>query len=122
LRDVTHALRVRVLAPFVVRVHWLAERLGSSTGRPMGTEPAHDAVADLVKHDDADRLGRMRYLYGQPLDNPGLYDLVINTEKDDVDGAVEATVALARRPSFETTPASTRRVVDFLLRRSFASP
>jgi cytidylate kinase len=103
LRGIPHVLRVRVIAPFEMRVRRLAE-VAESTGR--------DAVSDFLRRDDADRAGRMRYLYDQDIDDPRLYDLVISTANGDLEGAAAIIVLLARRPALQTTGAGKRLLAD----------
>lgn len=97
LRDVAHVIRVRVMAPF----HERARRLGglvspSVSGRGARGMGSH-AIDQLLRRDDADKRGRMRYLYDCDLDDPLLYDLVIANSRGDFEGAAEAIALLARR-------------------------
>src|SRR5437870_9915500 len=59
LRGVPHALRVRLIAPFEHRVKQWIKRTAEMTGET----PTHRAAADFVRRDDAEKAGRMRYLY-----------------------------------------------------------
>src|SRR4030095_14246963 len=77
LRGIPHVLRVRVMAPFDVRV----KRLGKKLAGPMGEQTNPRTVTELVRRDDAEKAGRMRYLYEVGITDPALYDLVINTEQ-----------------------------------------
>jgi len=76
LRGIPHVLRVRVMAPFDVRVKRLAKKLAG----PMGEQTNPRTVTELVRRDDAEKAGRMRYLYEVSITDPSLYDLVINTD------------------------------------------
>lgn len=108
LRGVPHVLRVRVTAPFEVRVRRLVERLPAEVGESADRR----AVAEMVRRDDTGKAGRMRYLYDVDLRDPALYDLVINTEKLTVEAAVEALAGLARSAAVAPTDASRRLVSD----------
>src|SRR5437660_7294103 len=77
LRGVPHALRVRLIAPFEHRVKQWIKRTAEMTGET----PTHRAAADFVRRDDAEKAGRMRYLYEVDIADPMLYELIINTEK-----------------------------------------
>ena len=77
LRGVSHVLRVRVMAPFDIRV----KRLGTKLAGPMGEQASPRTVTEMVRRDDTEKAGRMRYLYEVDVVDPALYDLVINTEK-----------------------------------------
>jgi cytidylate kinase len=97
LRGIAHVLRVRVVAPFEVRVGRLAERLTTETGRSPALAAAHDAAADLVRRDDRDKVGRMRYLYDRDIDDPELYDLFVNTERLSVESSAEILALAVQR-------------------------
>ncbi|MCI0547800.1 MAG: cytidylate kinase family protein [Candidatus Rokubacteria bacterium] len=113
LRGVPHVLRVRVMAPFDVRVKRVSRKFASQAAEQ--TTPR--TVTELVRRDDAEKLGRMRYLYEVDIRDPQLYDLVINADKVPVDASVEVIAHLARRPEMATTEAGAQLVAD----RSLAS-
>jgi hypothetical protein len=66
----------------------------------------------MIRRDDTERAGRMRYLYEVDLSDPALYDLVINTENLAIGTAVELVVAAVGRPDLQTTPAGAQLVAD----------
>ena len=113
LRGISHHLRVRVMAPFELRV----KRLGAKLAGPMGEKTSPRTVMEMVRRDDTERTGRMRYLYEVDLADPALYDLVINTEKLTIGAAVELVTCIMGRPELETTAAGAQLVAD----RSLAS-
>jgi cytidylate kinase len=113
LRGISHHLRVRVMAPFELRV----KRLGAKLAGPMGEKTSPRTVMEMVRRDDTERTGRMRYLYEVDLADPALYDLVINTEKLTIGAAVELVACIMTRPELETTPTGAQLVAD----RSLAS-
>lgn len=105
LRNVSHALKVRIMAPFEVRVR-----------RVMGREKlTHKAAASKVRDYDREMAGRIDYLFGLDWTSPENYDLVINTETDAWQFYVDLLAAAARHPRFQTTPDSTQRVKDLSL-------
>ena len=108
LRGVPHALRVRVIAPFDLRV----KRLGKQLAGPMGETTNPRTVHDMARRDDMEKLKRMRYMYEVDLRDPALYDLVINTEKLSIDTAVELLCGVLQRPEMVTTPAGQQLVAD----------
>ncbi len=67
LRGIPHVLRVRVMAPFDVRVKRLTKKLAG----PMGEQTNPRTVSELVRRDDAEKAGRMRYLYEVGITDPG---------------------------------------------------
>lgn len=108
LRGVAHALRVRVIAPFELRVRRVTEKMG---GR-MGETVDYRTTADMVRRSDQEKFGRMRYLYDVDWGDPALYDLVLNTERVSVEAAVDVLASLVRRPELATTEASRQAVRD----------
>jgi cytidylate kinase-like protein/BON domain-containing protein len=102
-----------VMAPFEVRVKRLAAKLAGS----MGEKTSPRTVMEMIRRDDTERAGRMRYLYEVDLADPALYDLVINTDKLTVPTAVEMLVGAVERPELRTTEAGAQLVAD----RSLAS-
>jgi len=108
LRGVPHTLRVRVMAPFELRVKRLTEKLSTQTGDQVTSR----GVAQMVRRDDDQRSARMRYLYESDLRDPALYDLVLNTERLTSEAAVEALAGLLARPELSTTPRAAQLVAD----------
>ena len=106
LRGIPHVLRIRVIAPLEQRVkHWI-RRTGETTRET--PNPRH--AADFVRRDDAEKAGRMRYLYEVDIADPNLYDIVINTEKLKCEAVVEMVERAVNRLEMATTEAG-RRVV-----------
>ncbi|PYM20644.1 MAG: hypothetical protein DMD81_01495 [Candidatus Rokuibacteriota bacterium] len=100
LRAIPHVFRVRAIAPFDQRVkNWVKHAAAA------GEKPSQRAAADFVRRDDAEKSGRMRYLYEVDLDDASLYEVVINVEKLPYQAAVEMIEAVVRRPEMATTPA-----------------
>jgi len=108
LRGISHHLRLRIMAPFETRVKRLAAKLAG----PMGEKASPRTVMEMIRRDDTERAGRMRYLYEVDLSDPALYDLVINTENLTVPTAVEFVVGAVGRPDLQTTPAGAQLVAD----------
>jgi len=106
LRGIPHVLRVRLIAPFEHRVKLWIKRTTELTGET----PNQRGAADFVRRDDSEKKGRMRYLYEVDIDEPTLYDLIINTEKLPQDAVVETIERIARHPHLATTDAG-RKIV-----------
>jgi cytidylate kinase len=106
LRGIPHVLRVRVIAPFETRVKRWIKRTAEMTGET----PTQRAAADLVRRDDVEKNGRMKYLYEVDLADPMLYDLTVSSERLPYDAAVEMTETAVRRPEMATTDAARRTV------------
>ena len=111
LRGIPHVLRVRVIAPFEQRVRQWIKR----TAEVAGETPNQRAAADLLRRDDSEKAGRMRYLYEVDLADPALYDVVINSEKLRYEAAIEMIEHVVRRPEMATTDAARRIVASRVL-------
>ena len=101
LRGVPHALRARLVASFEHRVKQWVRR----TTEMAGETPSQRAAAHFVRRDDAEKAGRMRYLYEVDIADPTLYELIVNTEKLPYDAVVEMLAGVVRRPELATTDA-----------------
>jgi cytidylate kinase len=111
LRGIPHVLRVRVIAPFEHRVRQWIKR----TAEVGGEAPNQRAAADLLRRDDSEKSGRMRYLYEVDIADPALYDLVLNSEKLRHEAAIEMIERAVRRPEMATTDAARRVVASRVL-------
>jgi cytidylate kinase len=105
LREVTHALRVRIMAPVEVRVRRVMAR----------DKLDHQMAKAKVKDYDRELAGRIEYLFGVDWSLPEHYDIVLNTEADTFPFYVDLLVAAARHPRYQPTPESLRRVADLSL-------
>ena len=74
--------------------------------------PTHRAAADFVRRDDAEKAGRMRYLYEVDISDPNLYELIVNVEKLPYDAVVEMLAGLVRRPEVATAEEGRRLVAS----------
>jgi len=105
LRDVSHALRVRIMAPFDVRVRRVMEQ----------EQLDHKAAAAKVRNYDRELSGRIDYLFGLDWTLPENYDLVINTGNDAWEFYTDLLVSAARHRQYRLTPDSQQRVRDLSL-------
>ena len=106
LREVPHAICVRVCAPFEVRKHRMMERLGSADGEGVAEEirvndEAHGAI--MKRHFDLDWV------------HPEHYDLVLNTKRVAVQECVSEVLALSRAAQFAETDSSRGKLADLAL-------
>jgi len=108
LRGIPHVIRVRVMAPVDLRVKRVVKKLAGQ----MGEQTNQRTVVDMVRRDDTEKSGRMRYLYEVDVRDSSVYDVVINTEKLSVESAVDMIAGLARRPELVTTPQGAQLVAD----------
>ncbi len=105
VRDVSHALKVRIMAPVAVRVR-----------RVMAQEQLdHKASAAKVRTYDREMSGRIDYLFGLDWTLPENYDLVINTGNDAWAFYTDLLVTAARHPQYQPTLESLQRIRDLSL-------
>jgi len=105
VRDVQHALRVRIMAPVEVRVR-----------RVMVQDQLDQKAATAkVRAYDREMSGRIDYLFGVDWTRPEHYDLVLNTSDDTWEFYTDLLVAAARHPRFQPTPESRQKVRDLSL-------
>ncbi len=107
LRGITHVLRVRVIAPFDIRVKRVLKKMAGQ-----GETVDLRTTTEMVRRSDREKSGRIRYLYDVDWGDPALYDLVINTEILTVEAAVELIRGILRRPELAATDASRQAVRD----------
>jgi len=103
--DVSHLLRVRVIADLDERVESEARRQNI---------PLEQARRQL-KHDDEERQRWALFLYGIDIVEPSLYDLVVNVSAMSVDDAAQLIAMAARLPCYQTTEDSLGKVGDLAL-------
>jgi cytidylate kinase len=106
LREVPHAVCVRVCAPFEVRQQRMMERLG--------TKDAQKVAAEIRDNDEA-HAAIMRRHFSVDFSDPEQYDLVLNTQRMSVAECVAQVLQLARSPLFVETPASRQKLEDLAL-------
>lgn len=105
LKDVGHALKVRIIAD-------LDDRISLEMEREKITE---DTARRILKKDDQERHKWAMALYGMDTADPTLYDLVIHIRKISVDDAVDLITHTAKLPHFRTTPESEQALDDLVL-------
>jgi len=105
VRDVQHALKVRIMAPVEVRVR-----------RVMAQDHLDQKAATAkVRAYDREMAGRIDYLFGVDWTRPENYDLVLNTQDDAWDFYTDLLVVAARHPRYRPTPESLQKVRDLSL-------
>lgn len=105
LPDISHVVRVRLIAPLEFRIRMLRERSGMNEAEAS----AH------VRTVDRQREKWTRFLYGVDWLDPHLYDLCINLRTLDVDDAAELVATASRAAKFQPTEASRMAMADLLL-------
>ncbi len=105
LRDVSHALKVRIMAPFDVRVKRVMEQ----------DQVDQRTATARVRAYDRELSARIDYLFGLDWTLPEHYDLVINTGKDAWEFYTDLLVWAARHPRYQPTPESRQWIRDLSL-------
>ena len=104
LRQVRHALRVRITAPEYLRVRYLENQRGLTPD-----------TGELIRQSDRERASRVRFLYHASWDDPLHYDLVLNAERLDVPAAVRILQTSLQVERLTPTPTSLAEVTDLSL-------
>ena len=100
LRDIPHVVRVRVCAPFELRVRRMMERLG--------TDNRGAVESEIALSEEAHTAITRRHFHVNWRDAEH-YDLVLNTERLSVDECVAELDHALAQPRFQETPESVRR-------------
>jgi cytidylate kinase len=108
LRGLPHVLRVRITASIDLRV----KRLAAKMAGPMAEQASRRTVMEMIRRDDRDKAGRMRYLYDVDIRAAALYDLVISTDTLSMAATVEMIAGVMHSPAVQTTEASAQLIAD----------
>jgi cytidylate kinase len=106
LREVPHAVCVRICAPFEVRKRRMMERVGS-------TDEAK--IADEIQQNDQAHTEIMRRNFQVSWADAENYDLVLNTERVSVQECVDRVLGLVKSPEFAETDESRHQLQDLAL-------
>jgi|1185.fasta_scaffold04435_2 cytidylate kinase len=106
LREVPHALSVRVCAPFELRKTRMMKRLATDD---------EERVADEIRTNDEAHTAIMRRHFGVQWTEPEHYDIVLNTKRVSVGECVAEVLTLARGSQFGETAASRQKLDDLAL-------
>ena len=102
VRDVAHALKVRIIADMEDRVQLVMKRDGIS----------RKAAQRFIERIDKERSKWSQQLYGIDSADPKLYDLVIHIKKIQVECAVDIICHTARLERFQASEESRRMLED----------
>jgi cytidylate kinase len=105
VKNISHVLKVRIIANLEDRVRLEIEREGVTRA-----EALH-----LLKKDDEERRRWSQYLYGTDTRDSSLYDLVIHINQLGVDDAVDIICHTASLKDFQATPESKKAMEDLML-------
>ncbi len=105
VKNVPHALKVRVLSDMEDRVRLEMERKNIDA----------DKARRLLEKDDKERRNWSLDLYGIDTADPMLYDLIVDIKQITVDDAVEMICNCVSKEQFKTTPESQRMIQELAL-------
>jgi cytidylate kinase len=106
LRPVKHAIRVRVCAPFEVRVKRMMARLDTDD---------RDAVTAEIRNSDEAQAAITKRHFDVDWQDPEGYDVSLNTERMSVEQCADEIVKLSKQPEFSETDESHRALADLAL-------
>lgn len=101
VKDVPHALKVRIISDMHERVKYDIDKFG---GQP-------EQILTELYRDDQERRNWSRYLYGIDTEDISLYDLIINLHRVTINHAVEIICGTVKLDEFKTTSES-QKILD----------
>ncbi len=108
LQEIDSVFRVRVIAPFDLRVERWAER--------EWLDP--DLARKLVRRSDQQRAGFIKYYFDRDWEDPLGYDLIINTERMTEETAVQLICEGVADPDLQENKAANKKILkDLILRK-----
>jgi len=102
VRDISHVLKVRIIADTDARV----------AGEMARENISEEKARYILKKDDDERRKWAMFLYGIDINNPETYNLIIRIGHLSEDEAVDIIANAAALPSFQETPESRAALVD----------
>ena len=102
LPDISHVLRIRVIAPHCMRVKMIVERKAIS---PM-------EAGRYIDRMDSERERWTRFVFGVDWSDPSLFDLTLNLESMEMGEAAEIAMVAARLERFRPTGASLKKTEE----------
>jgi len=109
--EIKHVLKVRIIADMDERVALVKQR------QKLSTDAALAYIRDLDRH----RFKWARYLYNVNIEDPWLYDIIINISGMRIEDASTLICSAARCETFETTPEDKRALNDIALQSHVSS-
>jgi len=103
--EVGHVLKVRVIAEMDERIAFVRQQRNLS----------RDEAAAFLANEDKQRALWTRYLYKVDIENPRLYDMILNINGLKVWDACNMICTAAKSETFATTPESQRAISDLAI-------
>ena len=111
LRDVSHAIKVCVMATTPMRLARVMEQGSPRRAGPLTATEAEEALRET----DREWIGYIRYMFSVDTLDVRLYDLAVGTDRMSVESALDQIAALVQRPEFQPTAPSRQRLADLAL-------
>jgi cytidylate kinase len=111
LKGLGNVLRLQIIAPMDVRMERVMERGFDDVAGPL----SRDKARDLIRSNDRDTNGYMRYLFNIEWMDPQNWDLVINTGRFSVDQALDIVEAVVHSGALEPTALDRQRLANLAL-------
>jgi cytidylate kinase len=102
LTEIPQVLKIRIIADKDDRIKLLQKR----------ESVTKEAAAEIIEHEDKNRIHWTRYLYKTDIHDPKLYDIVINIGNLTIEDACEIICLAARSKTFRRTDESKQIVED----------
>lgn len=102
VKDISHMLRIRVIADLDERVRAEADRENISS----------DKARLQLKHDDEERQKWALFLYGVDITDPALYDMTVNVSAMGVEDSAQLIAQTAKLSCYQATEESQRSLSD----------
>jgi cytidylate kinase len=104
-KDIPNILKIRITANINYRIDVVKKRDNVS----------EDKAREILNKIDAEISKWSMFLYGIATKSPQLYDVVMHIDCLEVNGTVDLLYNLAKRPCFQTTPESQKKLKDTLI-------
>lgn len=108
LRGLRHVLRMQIIAPMDVRLERVMERGADDTPGPL----SRDRARDLIRTQDRDVSGYMRYMFNIDWIEPSHWDMVLNTGRFSVEEAVEIIAAIVESGTLEPSTIDRQKLAN----------
>jgi len=105
LTEIPQVLKVRILAEKGDRISLLQKRENLT----------REAAAAIIENEDKNRIHWTRYLYKMDVNDPKLYDIVINIGNLTIENACEIICLAARSKSYRSTDESKQAIDDLAI-------
>jgi cytidylate kinase len=103
--EISHVLKVRVIAEFNQRVDFLQQKQKISK----------EEAAIVLENEDRERAQWTRYLYKIDINDSKIYDIVLNIGRLKISDACDIICAASQYDTYKETPASRKAISDLAL-------